>query len=252
MASEAAEVKVLITGGTQGIGLACARRFAREGCHLFLGYGTKDEQADYAAAMVKEWGGQVTLVKEDLSATGGFSRLTAAVGAETSCLDVVIHCAVAPVTGPLTHVEEEELERAMRVNGLGLVHLSRALSPLLGAGSSVVYLSSQGSQRAIPQYGPLGISKATAESAVRYLAAELGGQGVRFNTVMAGPVDTGAFRAMFPGTAQERIDAANGRMPSDEPLTPERIADVVRCVCDSDMRLVQGQTIVVDGGLYLA
>lgn len=95
----------------------------------------------------------------------------------TERLDQLVHCAAATIPGRLTEVAADDLSRSVAVNGLALIGLVGSAADLLTAGSSVVYISSQGAREVISGYGALGIAKALGEHAVRYLAVELAPRG---------------------------------------------------------------------------
>ncbi len=107
-------------------------------------------------------------------------------------LDALVHCVVQPLGGRLLDLEPADVAAVIEVNGTSLLDLVQAAQPLLRSGSSVIYLSSRGSQIALPGYGPAGAPKALGECLVRYLAAELAADGVRVNTIVAGALDTNA------------------------------------------------------------
>jgi enoyl-[acyl-carrier protein] reductase III len=113
-----------------------------------------------------------------------------------------------------------------------------------GAGA-IVALSSLGSQRVIPAYGAVGVSKAALESLVRYLAVEYGSQGIRVNAVSAGVVDTDALKH-FPNG--EALLAVGGNTPAGRAVVPDDVAAAVAFLCSDDAWMVRGHVLVVDGG----
>jgi enoyl-[acyl-carrier protein] reductase III len=111
----------------------------------------------------------------------------------------------------------------------------------------VIALSSHGSHRALPAYGLIGASKAALESMVRHLALELGNQGVNVNVVLAGLVETDSTRG-FPGSEEAFATVAARRLVGGLPLSPEAVAETILFLASPLSDLIQGQTIVVDGG----
>jgi enoyl-[acyl-carrier protein] reductase III len=101
---------------------------------------------------------------------------------------------------------------------------------------------------AVPNYAAIGASKAALESFVRHLALELGPTGINFNCVLPGIVATEAVRTM-PGVEQVLQAAGERMMIPTRSLTPEDVAGVVAFLASSDSDMIQGQTIVVDGGV---
>ena len=151
---------------------------------------------------------------------------------------------------PVLDVDAAEFTDAVTLNGIALLYVVQAALPLLGDGSTVFFLSSRGSTAVVPGYAALGAAKAFGEMLIRYLAKELAPRGVRANTVSAGPLDTEALRAVIPN-ADERLQAAADANPSGRGLEFSDVAETVGWLASPAARMVQGQTVFVDSGLYL-
>jgi enoyl-[acyl-carrier protein] reductase III len=115
-------------------------------------------------------------------------------------------------------------------------------------GSSIVGISSLGSERVFDNYVLIGASKAALESVVRYLAVELAPRGIRANAVSAGVVETGALEH-FPN--KEAMLRSVERTPAGRLVEPDDVAAAVSFLCSDDASMIRGQTIVVDGGFSL-
>ena len=243
-------MRALITGGTKGIGRAVALRFAEDGGALLLNYLHDAEAASDAAAEVAQRGGTATCIKADAGRIDGALQVAERARQELGSLDALVHCAVAPVVGSALTIDPDELRRSVETNGLSLLWIVRACKDLLLPGASVVFVTSVGSQKAIPGYVAVGAAKALAESLVRYLAAELARSGVRVNGVCAGPVDTETLRTIFPKAAR-MLETSARQNPSGRAITPGDIAAVVALLVSRDARMIQGEIVRVDGGLAL-
>ncbi|MBC8064908.1 MAG: enoyl-ACP reductase [Chlorobia bacterium] len=123
-----------------------------------------------------------------------FDRLAEQVKKTYGKLDFIVHSVgYAPkeaLTGRFIDTSLEDFQVAMNASAFSLVRLCRALEPLLNEDASVITLSYLGSSRVMYSYKVMGLAKAALESAVRYLAADLGERGIRVNTVSPGPVNT--------------------------------------------------------------
>ena len=113
-------------------------------------------------------------------------------------IDFVVH-AVAfanreDLKNPFSQTSREGFRLALDVSAYSLVSMTRCALPVLKEGGSIVTMTYLGSVRSVPQYNVMGVAKAALESAVRYLAAELGEKGIRVNAVSAGPIKTRAGR----------------------------------------------------------
>lgn len=242
---------ICVTGGSSGIGRAIAERLARPGDHAFLNYHADDGAAAEAAEALAAKGAVPHLVKADIGTVDGVRELVAAVAAVVDRLDQLVHAAGMAVTGRLIDMDAETLEAAVRTNGTSFAHLVREALPLLGDGSSVFFVTSAGSTRALANYGALGAPKALAEHLARYLATEVAERGIRVNCISPGPLDTTARRRMFPDSWEERLVAQTEANPSGRAVEFEDVASVVELMADPRYRMVQGQVVTIDGGLTL-
>ena len=112
----------------------------------------------------------------------------------------------------------------------------------------MVNITSQGSQKVLPYYFSVGVSKAALESMTRYLAVELAEKGISVNAVSGGYVETGAFDS-FPNR-DEMVSATENTLDGRS-VTGEDIARVVAFLCTDAARMIRGQVLVVDGGVSL-
>ena len=117
------------------------------------------------------------------------------------------------------------------------------------SGSSIVGVSSLGSNRVLENYVLVGTSKAALEALVRYLAVELAPRGIRVNAVSGGVVETGALEH-FPNREQ-MLSRSLERTPAGRLVEPGDVADAVHFLCSPEAEMIRGQTLVVDGGFSL-
>jgi enoyl-[acyl-carrier protein] reductase III len=135
----------------------------------------------------------------------------------------------------------------MNINASALMHLAQQAVPLMaGDRGTIVAVSSLGAVRAIPNYAAVGASKAALESLVRHLAVELAPRNINVNVVSAGVVDTDALKH-FPNR-DSLLEHSRQRTPAGRLTTPEDVANVVYFLCTSLAEMIQGQTLIVDGG----
>jgi enoyl-[acyl-carrier protein] reductase III len=239
----------LVTGGSKGIGRAVALDLAGPGRTLILNYSDDTAAAERTRSEVKERGARVLLVRGDVSDHEFRARLASVVAAETDGLGQFVHCAVRSSNVAFADLDPQELERAVAVNGTSLPLLAHALRHSFRAGTSIVFLTSIGAQRAIAGYMALGAPKAMAESFVRYLAVELAHQGVRANTVSCSSLPTEAFRRAIKDADAWYAKMAD-RNPSGRNITFDEVTQAVRFLCSPYARMVNGKELTVDGGLY--
>ena len=234
---------VLVTGGTRGIGKAIALRLAREGAtRIALGYFRNDNAAEETAEEVRAAGAEPVLVRGNVS-----SERTLEQFATAGPYRVVVHSAATGVIRPALETEDKHWDWTLNANARALLSLARVVAPAMEPGSSIVAISSLGSQRVLENYVLVGTSKAALESVVRYLAVELA-PAIRVNAVSGGVVDTGALEH-FPN--KEEMLRSVERTPAGRLVEIDDIAGAVSFLCSSDAAMVCGQTLVVDGGFSL-
>jgi enoyl-[acyl-carrier protein] reductase III len=237
--------RVLVTGGTRGIGRAIALRFAREGAaRVALGYLRNDQAAEEAAELVREAGAEPVLVRGNVSSHRVLDQVRA-----LGALDAVVHNAATGVIRPALDAEEKHWDWTLNANARALLTLAQTTVPSMPHGASIVALSSLGSSRVLENYVLVGTSKAALEALVRYLAVELAPRGIRVNAVSGSVVETGALQH-FPNRDEMRR-AARERTPAGRMVEADDLAAAVAFLCSDDAAMICGQTLVVDGGFSL-
>lgn len=241
---------VLITGSSRGVGRACALRFAEAGANVVINYVVSRSAAEEVAEAVQALGCRAAVVRADVSYQDDIVAMLDFVRSEFGRLDVLVSNAASGGFRPLMTANAANFEAAMNLNVRACLFLVQAALPLMERPerrAKVVVLSSHGSYRALPMYGLIGSSKAALESLVRHLALELGGRGINLNIVLAGLLDTDSSRAI-PGFNDLNRRWSERTLVGDRKLLPEDVADVVHFLATRNADLVQGQTLIVDGG----
>jgi enoyl-[acyl-carrier protein] reductase III len=236
---------VLVTGGTRGIGKAIALRLVEDGAaRVALGYLRNDSAAEAAAEEIRRAGAEPVLVRGNVA-----SAKVVAEFAAQGPYNAVVHNAATGVIRPALETEDKHWDWTLATNARALLSLARACAPEMEAGSSIVAVSSLGSQRVLENYVLVGTSKAALESVVRYLAVELAPRGIRVNAVSAGVVETEALDH-FPNR-DEMLHSGRTRTPAGRLVEPDDVAGAVAYLCSADAEMVRGQTLIVDGGYSL-
>jgi enoyl-[acyl-carrier protein] reductase III len=240
----------LVTGSSRGIGRACALRLAEAGADVVVNYVTSGREADEVAAQIAAMGRGAACVRADVGEEEDVEDMIAFVGREFGRLDILVHNAATGGFRPLAATTQRHFDAAMHTNVLSLVHLLKAAAPLLEASTGrgkVVVLSSHGTHMALPMYGLIGGSKAALTALARHWALELGDRGVNVNVVEAGLVETDSPRRL-PGAADMFAGRRSKTMTGERMLEATDVADAVLFLASPLSDLVQGQTLVVDGG----
>lgn len=236
----------LVTGGSRGIGRAVALKFARNGMHVVVNYVRHRKDAESTARAVEACGVRCFVVKANVANDDDVRNMFELIAREYSSLNFMVSNAASGVLKPALELSSRHWNWAMDINARALLSLAREGVPLMGRGGRIMAVSSLGAVRAIENYTAVGASKAALESLVRHLAVELGPMGINVNTISAGAVDTEALKK-FPNR-QQILDTALSKTPMGRLTTPEDVADVALFLCSDLAAMIQGQTIVVDGG----
>ncbi|HEY7561214.1 MAG TPA: SDR family oxidoreductase [Gaiellaceae bacterium] len=234
---------VLVTGGSRGIGRGIALRFAELGAtKVAISYLRNDTAAEETAAEIRERGAEARLLRGNV----GDPAKAAAFAEEVGAIDVLVSNAATGVIRPALELDEKHWDWTMNANARAFLTLARHIAPQMPPGSSIVAISSLGSQRVLSNYVLVGTSKAALEALVRYLAVELSARDIRVNAVSAGLVETGALD-YFPDR-EAMLSWYAQRTPAGRLVEPWDVAEVVCFLASPGAGMIRGQTVVVDGG----
>ena len=189
----------------------------------------------------------------DFSDDSQFDRLAEQVAEKYGKIDFIVHSVgFAPkdaMTGRFIDTKIADFQLAMQISAFSLGRLCQALEPVLNDDASVITLSYTGSTRAAKNYNVMGLCKAALESSVRYLAMDLGGRGIRVNTLSPGPVNTVAGRGVSGLT--DMIKSVHDRAPLKRPYGQEEVAGSAGYLLSDLSRGVTGQIIFIDSGFTI-
>lgn len=254
----------VVTGGASGIGLACARAFAREGCQVAL-WDVNAQVAEAARTLQDAYGARALGIVADITNFEGIKR---AVREVEETLGPVIHLVHAAAIGsgkygfPFTNLEPEDWRRVLEVNIMGMVNVAHAVAPGMAERKegTMIFLGSIAGQIGSPTDPPYSASKAANINFAHCLAKDLAPRGVRVNIVNPGMVQTPLNRSVWeawnrqqpPGKQRSYEDWAGEKVRSVAPLarwqTVEDIADMAVFLSSARAAQVTGQSINVDGG----
>jgi len=247
---EFAGKRALITGGSRGIGRAIAITLARLGADVAINFVKNEDAASETALAVEHMGRRAVKIKADVAEPKEIKELFAAAKASFGGLDFFVSNAVSGVLGPASRIGRFGWDAALNANARAFLICAQEAARLFPeSGGKIVAVSSIGSFTVLPGYAAVGASKAALEALVRYFARELAPRGINVNAVSGGPVDTAALD-YFPDK-DAILEIWKERTPTHRIAKPEEIASVVAFLLSEKASWIQGQTIVVDGGLTL-
>lgn len=236
----------LVTGGTSGIGLATAHRFAAEGAHVFV-TGRRQAELDAAVAAI---GDHATGIRGDVSALDDLDGVFATITARGSGLDVLFVNAGGGRFATLADLTPEGFDETFGTNVRGTVFTVQKALPVLNDGASVVITGSTAASKGAPSFGVYSASKAALRSFTRTWAAELTDRRIRVNAVVPGPTETPGLSGLAPDPTQAPglLAMLAGNVPLGRLGTPEEIANAVLFLASDQSSFVTGTELFVDGG----
>ena len=250
MSGPLADKVALVTGAARGIGRACARKLAGAGCDVVVNYYNSHDEAEGLCNELRGLGRRAIALQGSVGDPDSVGEMFDALRAQFGRVDIVVSNAASGVLKPAMEMKLKHWRWCLETNAFALNLLAQQALPLMPDGGRIIAMSSLGAQRAMPGYGFVGASKAALESMVRTLAQELGPRGVRVNAVSAGVVDTDAL-AYFPNRERLLAEFAE-RSPAGPKLTPEDVAGAVYLLCLPEAAMINGATLVVDGGFAVS
>jgi len=248
-----AGTRVLLAGvaNDDSIAWGCARAFRELGAELALTY-LNDKARPHVEPLAQSLGAPI-LMPLDVEQPGQMEALFARIGETWGRLDSVVHSiAFAPkedLQGGLLNSSSAGFARAMDISCHSFVRMARLAAPLMTEGGTLFAMSYEGANRVVPNYDLMGPVKAALEACCRYLAHELGPQGIRVHAISPGPLKT---RAASGLKDFDRLLAdAAGRAPVGELVDIMDVGYATAYLATRYARRLSGNTVYVDGGVHI-
>lgn len=244
--------KILVTGiaNDQSIAWGCARAFRALGAELAVTY-LNDKALPHVEPLARELDAAL-LLPLDVTQAGSLEAVFAAVDERWGVLHAALHSiAYAPkadLQGRLVDSSAEGFALAMDVSCHSFIRMARLAEPLMRDGGTLFTMSYHGAHEVVRHYNLMGPVKAALESAVRYLAAELGPRGIRVHAVSPGPMRTRAASGLAEFDAL-LADAA-ARAPAHALAGIDDVGYATAMLAADHARLLTGSTFYVDGGYH--
>ena len=242
--------RILVTGGSRGIGRACCELAARAGARVAIGYRLERAAAEALVRSIVDAGGEAHCLAAELADRGEAEMLVEDAAERFGGLDVLINNHGIWKGAPIDEMSDGEWNEMIGVNLTGVFHVIRAAVPHLKAagGGSIVNLSSTAGQRGEAGHSHYAATKGAIISMTKSLAVELAPHGIRTNCVAPGWVDTDMSHETLVGPRAEEIRAA---IPLGRPGTAEEIAGAVLFLASPLAAFINGEILNVNGGSVL-
>ncbi len=249
--------KALIVGvaSDRSIATGIAEAFAREGCELAFTY-QNDKLKGRVEKLAERLGQDTALLYPcDVSSDTEIDAVFAALGKKWDGLDILVHSVgFAPreqlAGGFLESITREGYAISHDISAYSLAALAKAALPMMeGRNGAILTLTYNAATQVVPNYNVMGLAKASLESCVRFLAADLGPKGIRVNAISAGAVKTLAAAGI--GGFRKMLGYAERAAPLRRTVTIEEIGNAAAFLCSDLASGITGETTFVDAGVNI-
>jgi 3-oxoacyl-[acyl-carrier protein] reductase len=240
---ELAGTRILVTGGTRGIGRAIVLAFARAGADVLTCYRQDSDAVELLKRDLKEIGGDHHVVQADISRPAAVDALAEECESRFGRLDTLVNNAGTISHVPFAELEPDEWQRIIDTDLTGPYLVIRRLLPLFAPGASVVTIGSRAATVGVPLRAHYTAAKSGLIGLTRSLAKEFGPQGLRFNLVAPGPIET---EYDAPAAVLERYRTM---IPLGRLGRADEVAGVVLFMASGRSRFITGEIVHVDGGI---
>ncbi|MFK7743414.1 MAG: SDR family oxidoreductase [Roseobacter sp.] len=241
---------ILITGGSAGIGAACAKIAATQGYDLALNYRSDDAGAQAVAQACEEIGAQVLLCKGDVADPEAVSAIYAQIDATYGKLDALINNAgIVDTTAKVTDMDHARLKRMFDVNVIGAILVAKEAvlrMQAAGRGGVIVNISSAAARLGSGnQYVDYAASKAAIDTFTKGLSDEVAADNIRVMAIRPGLIET---ELHAKGGEPGRADKLAHMVPMKRKGSAEEVAQAIMWLCSDEASYVTGSTLDVTGG----
>jgi NAD(P)-dependent dehydrogenase (short-subunit alcohol dehydrogenase family) len=232
----------VVTGGSAGIGLGAAKRFAAEGARVFI-TGRRQSELDRAVATIE---GNVTAIQGDASKLADIDRIYEIVRTQAGRIDVLFVNAGFYEFGRFGEITEDHFDKTFNTNVRGLLFAVQKALPLLSHGSSVILTGSIAAIKGFEAFSVYNASKAAVRSFARSWINDLKGRGIRVNVLSPGHIETPGLSVLM---SDEQKASAAANVPLGRLGTSDEIGKAAVFLASDDSSYVNGIELFADGGV---
>jgi enoyl-[acyl-carrier protein] reductase I len=235
----------------QSIAWGCAKAFRALGAELAITY-LNDKAKKFVEPLAREVAAPIVMPL-DVRTAGQTEAVFERIRKEWGRLDFLVHSiAFSPkdaLGGRVVDVPREGFLTTMDISCWSFIHMAHLAEPLMKRGGTLFTMSYYGSQMVVKNYNIMGVAKAALESAVRYMAAELGPKGIRVHAISPGPLATRAASGIPEFDAL--LEKAKKKAPARSLVSVDDVGIATAFLAHDAARLITGETLYVDGGYHI-
>jgi len=244
---------VMGVANKRSIAWGIARSLHNAGARLIFTYaGERIESSVRDLANSLEAEGTLVLpcdVTSDEAIETCFAEIKEAVGTIHGLAHCIAFAKTEDLKGEFANTSRDGFLLAQNISSYSLTAVAKVARGLMTEGGSIVTLTYLGGERAIPNYNVMGVAKASLDASVRYLAADLGKDGIRVNSISAGPIRTLSAKAI--GEFNSILSEIEAKAPLRRTTTPEEVGDTAVFLFSDFSRGITGENIHVDSGYHI-
>lgn len=238
----------VVTGASKGIGASIASHMAAEGAHVVVNFASSREGADRVVAEAVSKGGKAIAVQADVSKPADIARLFAETERAFGRLDTLVNNAGVYEFKPLEEVTADHFHRIFNLNVLGLLLTTQEAAKRMGAGGSIINISSVAATAAPATGSVYSASKGAVDTITKALAKELGPRKIRINSINPGMVDTEGVRSAGISESEFRTQV-EAQTPLGRIGRPQDIAPAAVYLASDEAAWLTGETLFISGGM---
>jgi glucose 1-dehydrogenase len=239
-----------ITGGSQGIGLAIAQRFAQEGADISFCYRSNKAGADEVVASIQKTGRKVAGFQYDVSSVSEGQKFIAGTAAQFGKIDILVNNAGLERRADFWDVTEADFDAVLNVNLKGLFFITQAFVKnrvAAKAGGKIINISSVHEELPFPHFASYCASKGGVKMLTRNLSIELAPLSITINSIAPGAIETPINKNLLNDPA--KLSALLANIPLKRLGTPDDVASMAVFLASEESNYATGATFFVDGGL---
>ena len=243
--------RALVTGiaNARSIAWGVAQQLSEAGADIGVAFLPVNEKVEGRVRSLTEPLNPSLFIKCDVTKEDEMNSMVEAVR-DWGGADIVVHCLAfadrKDLEGSFANTSKEGFQTALNISCYSLIDMCGKLKPVMNEGASVLTLSYLGAVKAVPNYNVMGVAKAALESSVRYLASELGPDGIRVNAISAGPIKTLSSSAI--GGISSMIKNVEAQAPLRRTITQKEVGNAAAFLLSNAASGITGQIVYVDAG----